>query len=491
MTYDQFKTQVLKSLTDKEPSDDQFVQALSNWVKAHYSRDVLKDLTSFKSFKGSYDTARIKLVGYTPVNPLASLKTLTKDYISDAENETLFVSAIAKFVKGRIYQEIDRNPQMAEMMFRGYYSDRLRLVGNSYTGVTALTDKVREYLPADKDRQNVQTFIDTCIEEARLDLIELGTWIDGRIDKAFDDLTGLDTFIDEQLRQALLDLQHFIPYFRSNNVEILAKDDFSPIGLGCKTNMPDGILKEVYIRYSQDQELRPVGSLSWEYRNALTYESCNCEPLLAIKPDGSEFYLYPNITGDENAEQVILVWEGEKYDYIGTDIVPFDNATARVVASYVLAKLFHESVESNPTARTHYDMYAGGRRRVYTNLKRRTRLEGEAITCSLPSWTINPDTDPLLPTFDTDVSDQSIVAPNPTTFPITVSSQSTLSYQWELSTGVGVAFVDITDFGVYSGSTTATLAVSNVTGMNDYVFRCKVTNYVGTVYTSEATLTVT
>ena len=491
MTYDDFKAQVLKSLTDREPSDDQFVQALSYWVKAHYSRDVLKDMTGFGSYKGSYDTLRIKLVGYTPILSLASLKTATKDYISDAESETLFVSAISKFVKGRIYQEVDRNPQMAAAMFQGYYSDRLRLVGRAYSGVTPLADKVREYLPADKDRQNVQTFIDTCIEEARLDLIELGLWVDDRIDKAYDDLTGLDTFIDEQLRQALLDLQHYIPYFRENNVEILEKSDFTQVGLGCKASMPDGVLKEVYLRYSQDQELRPVGEIAWTYRHAITYESCNCSPIISIKPDGSEFYLYPNITGDATAEQVILVWEGEKYDYSGSDIVPFDNATARVVASYVLAKLFHESVESNPTARTHYDMYAGGRRRLFTNLKRRTRLDGETISCSLPSWTIDTEENPLLPTFDTQPSDDSVAAPAASSFTVAVTSTGDTTYNWEVSSGVGVDFVAVTDVGVYSGSSTATLAISNSTGLNDYVFRCKVTNYVGSVYSDEATLTVT
>lgn len=491
MTYDDFKAQVISSLTDRKPTDDQFVQALSYWVKAHYARDVLKDMTSFGSYKGSYDTLRVKLVGYTPTLSLADLKTATKAYISDAENETLFVSAISKFVKGRIYQEVDRNPQIADVMFRGYYHDRLRLVGEAYTGGTPLADKVREYLPVDKDRQNVQTFIDTCIEEARLDLIELGVWVNARIDKAFDDLTGLDTFIDEQLRQSLLDLQHFIPYFRSNNVNTLVKADFTQVGLGCKADMPDGTLKEVYIRYSQDQELRPVGSIPWSYRHSLTYESCNCEPLISIKPDGTEFYLYPNITSDATTEQVILVWEGEKYDYAGSDIVPFDNATARVVASYVLAKLFHESIESNPTARTHYDMYAGGRRRLYTNLKRKTRLDGETILCSLPSWSIDTEENPLLPVVDTDPADDSVAAPAASSFVVAVTSTGDTTYQWEVSSGVGVDFVDVTDAGVFSGSTTATLSISDSTGLNDYVFRCMITNYVGTVASAEATLTVT
>ncbi len=380
---------------------------------------------------------------------------------------------------------------MANNMNRQYYRDRIRLVGVAYSGANPLADEVRKYLPADGDRQNVQGLIDACIEEARLDLIEIGNWIDDRIDKAYDDLIGLGDFVDEQLRQGALDLQHYIPYLRSNNVSVLEADDFTKIGLAGKADMPNGTIKEIFLRDSSNQSLRPIPCVPWSYRNTLIYESCSCEPVATISPDGSEFYFYPMLTGDATVQQVVLRWEGEKYDYQDTDVVPFDNASARVIANYVLAKLFHESIQSNPTARTHYETYAVGRRRLYTNFKRKTRLDGEVIYNYLPAWKVDVEDENILPIISVDISSVTVAAPNPATFPITVDTQGDATFSWEASPAPGSDFNAISDDSIYSGSSTATLSISNVTGLDQFAYRCKIQNDVGAIYSSEAILTVT
>ena len=72
-----------------------------------------------------------------------------------------------------------------------------------------------------------------------------------------------------------------------------------------------------------------------------------------------------------------------------------------------------------------------------------------------------------------------------------VGTGSNIIYQWQVNTGAG--FVNLTDGGVYSGSTTATLSLTGVnTSYNNYQYRCQLSNAVCTTpaTSSLATLTV-
>lgn len=65
------------------------------------------------------------------------------------------------------------------------------------------------------------------------------------------------------------------------------------------------------------------------------------------------------------------------------------------------------------------------------------------------------------------------------------------SYQWQESTTVGFASpTNLTNSGVYSGATSATLSISNVAGLNGRYYRCVLTNAAGSTNTNAATLTV-
>jgi hypothetical protein len=83
----------------------------------------------------------------------------------------------------------------------------------------------------------------------------------------------------------------------------------------------------------------------------------------------------------------------------------------------------------------------------------------------------------------------SVTAPAATTFTVVASGATT--YQWQLQTsGVG-AYANISNGGVYTTATTATLNISNSTGLNGNRYRCVVGNG-GTagVKTNGARLTV-
>jgi hypothetical protein len=85
-------------------------------------------------------------------------------------------------------------------------------------------------------------------------------------------------------------------------------------------------------------------------------------------------------------------------------------------------------------------------------------------------------------------TNRTITAPAGTTFATTATISAgggTLSYQWK------VDGVDLTNVGVYTGTTTATLTISNTTGLNGKKYTCNVTATNATPkLTTAATLTV-
>lgn len=94
------------------------------------------------------------------------------------------------------------------------------------------------------------------------------------------------------------------------------------------------------------------------------------------------------------------------------------------------------------------------------------------------------------PSISTQPASITAVAGNKASFSVAASGTS-LSYQWQVDTGSG--FANITDAGVYSGSTTAALSLSSITiGMNNYKYRVIVNGSIAPAATSNsATLTVT
>ncbi len=78
-----------------------------------------------------------------------------------------------------------------------------------------------------------------------------------------------------------------------------------------------------------------------------------------------------------------------------------------------------------------------------------------------------------------------------TSFQVTASNAT--GYQWQVLTAVGGSYTDLTNNTTYSGVTTATLVLSNITsGMNGYSYRCVVSgNVLPNATSNAATLTVT
>lgn len=85
----------------------------------------------------------------------------------------------------------------------------------------------------------------------------------------------------------------------------------------------------------------------------------------------------------------------------------------------------------------------------------------------------------------------SVVAPSGVSFTIAAVGATSLSYQWQLSTNAGSSYSNQASTGVYSGATSVTMTISNVTGLGGNLYRCTATDSNGSVNSTGATLTVT
>ncbi|MEQ1675318.1 MAG: hypothetical protein ABL876_01375 [Chitinophagaceae bacterium] len=102
------------------------------------------------------------------------------------------------------------------------------------------------------------------------------------------------------------------------------------------------------------------------------------------------------------------------------------------------------------------------------------------------SYVINPGTPPAI---TAQPVNQTLCAGGNTSFSIT--SATATSFQWHLSTDGGATYNPVTNGGVYSGATTATLSLTGVTaGLNNNRYRCIASALCGSTTSNAAILTV-
>ena len=93
--------------------------------------------------------------------------------------------------------------------------------------------------------------------------------------------------------------------------------------------------------------------------------------------------------------------------------------------------------------------------------------------------------------FTTQPSGANVTAPAASSFTVVVDPSAGATYQWQVKVGAA-AYVNVTNAGVYTGATTATLSISDSTGLDGNMYQCVATNNTsGAVVTFDAkTLTV-
>jgi len=134
-------------------------------------------------------------------------------------------------------------------------------------------------------------------------------------------------------------------------------------------------------------------------------------------------------------------------------------------------------------------------RNTYTDVHGRTRDKREVLV-ALSSIsadaedTVYPDT---VITINTQPQNSSANTGDPATFSVvasTLPAGTTINYRWQESDGAN-AFVNLTNTGVYTGSNTATLTISDNTGLDGYVYRVQLSAAGVTANTVSANATLT
>jgi PKD repeat protein len=113
-------------------------------------------------------------------------------------------------------------------------------------------------------------------------------------------------------------------------------------------------------------------------------------------------------------------------------------------------------------------------------------INGSVIESKTNYITVN-----AAPAITTQPSNSAICAGSNTSFSVTATGAS-LTYQWQLSTNGGSTYSNVSNGGVYSNATTATLNITSATsGMSGYLYRCVVSGSCAPAATSNgATLTI-
>lgn len=96
----------------------------------------------------------------------------------------------------------------------------------------------------------------------------------------------------------------------------------------------------------------------------------------------------------------------------------------------------------------------------------------------------------VAPSISTQPASQTVASGTSATFQVAATGYPIPTYQWMVSTDSGVTWNPVPTSAPYSGGTSATLTISDVTGLNGYQYECVVSNKQGPVTSNAATLTV-
>lgn len=378
MTWAEFQTTVRTLLTNHEPTDELFVEACTSWVKARHARELLGNEKLSLSYSNSYNAERVRLVGYIYSGTANDLNLAVRARLTDASlGDGQVHQTIAEFVKAHLAREVEGDIQAFNSWQQSGGLRRLRLLGQATTVVdpAALKVAVREYLPVDADRENVQTLIDRLIENAVAELESLGSYVDLLIAQARVELESLRPLVDELIRLACMDLQTYVMPYRIGNQTTYTTSEVVVEGYANRATLP----AEAEIRSAELVTAMDDGScgrcdmFEIPFRDVRRRMICakTCEPLFSFEPVGRLFYTTPTL--ELGVTSIMIRWDGIKVAYADDDEVPFEERAADAVASYVKAGLY-TAREDRGMKIVHETDYARKRRTLYISGRKRQRF---------------------------------------------------------------------------------------------------------------------
>lgn len=221
---------------------------------------------------------------------------------------------------------------------------------------------------------------------------------------------GIETFNSRQIRNAVIDIQRFVPYFRTGNTTTYQLGDLTAVGCAHLVGMPDGCQPKACYTVGklagQDGNIvrHRMDFYPWKEREALIRGELNfgswwgalwggnVPPVTppqvgwntgmewlrrkgycySVGPHGRNFLIYPQINA---ATELLLVWDGIKTSFQGTDEVPFNDQCAEATAAFVKTRI-GAYVNNDPTlAQMAMQDWVTLRRKLYTDWRQTQQME--------------------------------------------------------------------------------------------------------------------
>jgi len=126
---------------------------------------------------------------------------------------------------------------------------------------------------------------------------------------------------------------------------------------------------------------------------------------------------------------------------------------------------------------------------------RSIRLDGTALVLSINNAAVQPVILPISeflaacaaanpalswpPLVVSQPANLTVATPSGTTFHFGVTSETAITYQWQVSLNAGFSWTNVVNNATYSGATSSTLSISNSTGFNGNHYQCIATNASG------------
>lgn len=287
-----------------------------------------------------------------------------KSLMSDAQlNDITAILAISEFVKSYVAREINKDTPTSQLLTQNWLVQRDRLLGYTPTisGATLRT-AVNGLLTVDSNRKGIS---------------ETDGYIDKLIVTAVNELTGAGAFIDNYIRQGVLDLQHFVDYYRMGQERVFTFGDAVADGQASDFSLPDqAMIRDMYyVQDSADCIRKPVAQYDWQNR----YDLVCGEPRLfkgdffaAVDPNGKKLICFPALA---DGFHLSVFYDGLKIDFADGDIVPFDEGAAQAVADFVRARQsIQPQVANQRLMAIHEQAYQGKRRQLYRDAKEKQRV---------------------------------------------------------------------------------------------------------------------
>jgi len=162
---------------------------------------------------------------------------------------------------------------------------------------------------------------------------------------------NIQTFINNMIRQVVIDLESYIPLYRTGHTTTLLPADVTAAGYASVGSLPDQaqLLDAFYVQTADPTKSRkPLTPYPWGNRGDLIAGNTrisNCRYAMAIDPYGKQFTAYPALA---TGYQIELVWDGLKLEFVDADTVPFDEPFALAASKFVKAWINSE-VDHDPS----------------------------------------------------------------------------------------------------------------------------------------------